>query len=131
MNRLSHRRIASYAAAQLGSGAKPRVVATALAAYLVATKQSQKVDSLLADIRYQFAYSHGVLQASVTSARPLAPDQKTSLSRSLMQHYGARRVELHEVVDPAVLGGVKIDTPDKTLDQTTRSRLQALQRMSI
>lgn len=49
----------------------------------------------------------GRVRARVVTARPLADDQRESLRRALERRTG-KQVEIHAVVEPAVVGGVSV-----------------------
>jgi F-type H+-transporting ATPase subunit delta len=82
-----------------------RTVGVALAAY-------QKV---AAEVRGQ-----GV--ATVHVARPLADADRERLTASLSRTYG-RAIHLNVVVDPSVIGGIRVEIGDDVIDGTVSSRL--------
>lgn len=65
------------------------------------------------------------IHAYVETAVPLEPAMRDSLRRRL-ETASSRTVELHEHVDPALLGGASIRVGDRRIDRTLRRRLQAL-----
>jgi F-type H+-transporting ATPase subunit delta len=82
-----------------------RTVAVALAAY-------QKV---AAEVRGQ-----GV--ATVRVARPLPDAARTRLAGALARTYG-REVHLNVIVDPEVIGGIRVEIGDDVIDGTVATRL--------
>jgi F-type H+-transporting ATPase subunit delta len=82
-----------------------RTVGVALAAY-------QKV---AAEVREQRV-------ATVRVARPLAESERERLQAVLSRSYG-RTVHLNVVVDPQVIGGIRVDIGDDVIDGTVASRL--------
>ena len=82
-----------------------RTVAVALAAY-------QKV---AAEVR-----GEGV--ATVRVARPLADADRDRLAGALARTYG-RDVHLNVIVDPEVIGGIRVEIGDDVIDGTVSSRL--------
>ena len=78
----------------------------------------QRAERIVADAR-------GGIVATVTVARPLGAAQITRLEGGLGERYG-RTVVLDQVVDPAVVGGVRIAIGDDVIDGTVRSRLDGL-----
>ncbi|MDR1265086.1 MAG: F0F1 ATP synthase subunit delta [Propionibacteriaceae bacterium] len=69
----------------------------------------------------------GVEVAVATSARPLSESQRVRLAAALTARAG-RPVALEEVVDPAVVGGVKVELGDEVIDGTLTARLGAARR---
>lgn len=62
------------------------------------------------------------LIATVWVAAPLEGDQKERLARSLAQQY-SHEVHLNVVVDPALLGGVRVSIGDDVIDSTIQNRV--------
>ena len=65
--------------------------------------------------------------AHVTVARPLSDDQSQRLRGALSRQVG-RDVTLQVVVDPAVMGGVRVQVGDEVIDGTVSHRLAAAER---
>jgi F-type H+-transporting ATPase subunit delta len=68
----------------------------------------------------------GYVYARVTTARPLAAPVRSSVEAFLRQATGARELELETRVEPAVIGGVRLEIPTAELDATVRHRLAKL-----
>ena len=82
-----------------------RTVGAALAAY----------QQIAADV-------HGQNVATVRVARPLSDIERERLTESLTRQYD-RRVHLNVVVDPRVLGGMRVEIGDDVIDGTVINRL--------
>ena len=63
--------------------------------------------------------------AVVTVARPLPQAQLDRLKAGLSSRFG-REVAVNEVVDPSVLGGMRIEFGDELIDDTAAARLKQL-----
>jgi F-type H+-transporting ATPase subunit delta len=63
--------------------------------------------------------------ATITTAAPLASAQLERLRSKLSQSYG-RELMVNQVVDAAVLGGVKVQIGDDIIDGSVLTRLQDL-----
>lgn len=63
--------------------------------------------------------------ATVTVARPLPADQLERLQAGLSSRFG-REVSLNQVVDPSVIGGLRIEFGDELIDDTAAARLKQL-----
>lgn len=118
--RLSRRKLAEYAAEQLVSG--NREVLRELAAYLVDEKRVSEVELLVRDIESQLA-DKGELIARVQTAHAIDTKQLTQYIRQITD---ATSVHVVSTVDPALIGGIKIDLPDSSLDTTVKRKLTAL-----
>ena len=76
---------------------------------------------------YQACYNreHGVVEAVVTTAKPLDAGQKQKLTEKLQSMTG-KEVVIKEKVDASVLGGVLLQMDGKRYDSTVAHRLQAI-----
>jgi len=87
-----------------------RTVGVALAAY----------EQVAADV-----YGQGV--ATVRVARPLSDTDRERLVAALRRQYD-RDIHLNEVVDPEVLGGIRVEIGDDVIDGTVANRLDDARR---
>jgi F-type H+-transporting ATPase subunit delta len=69
----------------------------------------------------------GRLQASVTTARKLDTELLDAL-RTALEQRTRKSVVLTEHIDPAVIGGVRVNIGDRVLDGTLRRSLQDMRR---
>lgn len=65
--------------------------------------------------------------ATVRVARPLDGDQYERL-RSVLSRQVGRDIDMHVVVDPAVLGGVRVELGDEVIEGTVAGRLEQARR---
>jgi len=119
--RLSRRKIATYAADQLLAGVSKAKVIRSVAAYLVDARRTRERTLLVRDIEDALA-SRGHVIADVASAHPLT----TVLEAEIKKLVGADSLQLRELVEPSLLGGVRIDIPGRRFDGTIRRKLTAL-----
>ena len=88
---------------------------------------------ILMDLRLQSVADHrdaavaGEGTAVVRVAAPLSEADTTRLAAALAKKYG-REVHLNIVVDPAIVGGIKVSIGDDVIDGTISSRLDGAQR---
>ena len=75
--------------------------------------------------RDRYNHAHDILPVTATTALPLSQDQQTRLQKKLAQLTG-KTVELHNRVDTAVLGGIRLDYDGMQMDDTLRHRLDAV-----
>lgn len=120
--KLSRRKIAAHFADELVAG---RNIVRPLAAYLIESRRVREAGLVVRSIEAALA-DRGVLLADVASSRTLAQDTQAEITNYLKQATGASHVELRPSVDPHLLGGVRIDTPNERLDTTLRHRLNQL-----
>ena len=68
---------------------------------------------------------NGILPVKAVTAVPMTEAQMTKLSKKLNALTG-KQIELHNVVDPKCLGGVRLDYDGKRVDDTVQHRLDAV-----
>ena len=123
--RLSRRAVAAYIATGLTDGKSKEVLLAQLAGYLVESKRTKELDLIVRDIEYNLA-ERGFVNAAITSAYDLSAETKKVLEAFVKSKTNAKQVSLSSVVDPAILGGIKIATAGRELDQTVAHQLSVL-----
>jgi len=103
-----------------------------LPATLTLVKQSlhgtyRTVGVALNEYRSVAAEVHGQGVATIRVAAPLSESDLGRLGEALSRQYG-RPVHLDQVVDPAVIGGIRVEIGDDVIDGTVSSRLDDAQR---
>ena len=63
--------------------------------------------------------------ATVITATPLSDDQAARVARGIAQRYG-RDITVNRVVDPSVIGGVRVQVGGDVIDGTVATRLADL-----
>jgi len=66
--------------------------------------------------------------ATVRVAKPLSSDQRNRLRTALSQKIG-REVTIQEVIDPDILGGVRVELGDEVFEGTVADRLESARRL--
>ena len=67
----------------------------------------------------------GIAQAEVRTALPLGDEERAELAAAV-ERLAGRQVEITEVVDPDLIGGVAVRIGDQLYDASVRSRLERL-----
>jgi F-type H+-transporting ATPase subunit delta len=98
----------------------------ALAAYMVTHKMVDDADMIINDIARELHTQSGVLTVEVRSAKALSETLRSSIKQYLSNQTEAKRVNVHESVEPELLGGFIAQTPDAELDASVRTRLRKL-----
>jgi len=100
-------------------------VAVAVIAHLVANPRGRGVSAALREGARIAADQGGSELATVTVAAPLNADQQKKLA-GLLEKSAGRAVRVTTVVDPALVGGVRIQIGDEVIDGSVRSRIEDL-----
>lgn len=97
----------------------------AIARHLVRQPRGRRINELVRTAAATVADESGLQIATVTSAAPITPDQLERLQKTLSAQYG-RPVGIHWVLDPQLLGGLRIQVGDDVVDGSVSSRLHDL-----
>lgn len=127
MPKLSRRRVAREITALLVQ--KPERQAELLkqtAAYLLQHKKANEAHLLMLDIAQELQKTQGVVSAEVQSAFGLTATSRSGITDMLKKVTGAQTVELSETVEPELIGGVVIRTPEFELDASVKRQLTQL-----
>ncbi|MEH7883231.1 F0F1 ATP synthase subunit delta [Bacillus sp. JJ1609] len=71
---------------------------------------------------------HGIADAKVYSIRPLTEDESDALSASFAAKVGKKSLRIQNIVDPELLGGLKIRIGNRIYDGSLRGKLNRLER---
>jgi F-type H+-transporting ATPase subunit delta len=127
MAKTSRRTIARIVAEKLtADGADGAAIMREVAAYLLDNNLVDDADMIINDIAEELYLQTGRLVVEVTSARPLSPEARQNLVGYLQKEVGASDVELHEMVDEDLIGGLIARTPSAELDVSVRNKLRQL-----
>lgn len=107
-----------------------RELAREVAAYLLDTGQSAQLESLIRDIM-EYRAQHGVVEAIAVSAHDIT-DATVKDVEAILKHEYPKAKSLHVIrhIDPAVVGGVRVDLANEQLDLTVRNRLDTFKRLT-
>lgn len=108
----------------LGEKSAPETVRLA---ELAATHRTTRFDHAIEGYLTIAARRQEQLTATVTTAVPLTQEQVDRLTAALGSHYD-RAVRVNAVVDPQVVGGIRVDIGDEVIDGTILSRLDEARR---
>jgi F-type H+-transporting ATPase subunit delta len=96
--------------------------------HVVADPRGRKVAAAINELVTLAAVRRERLVAVATVARPLEDEQRSRLVAALARIY-SRDVDLQVVVDPTVLGGVRVEVGDEVIDGTIAHRLEQARRL--
>ena len=123
--KLSRRSLATYVSDTLIKGTDSAKVVRELAAYLIESRRTKELELIVRDVNYNLA-QNGIVGATLTSAFELEVETKAAIERFVAAHTKASKVSIDTVIEPSVLGGVKISLPGEELDQTISHQLTVL-----
>jgi F-type H+-transporting ATPase subunit delta len=77
------------------------------------------------EYRKRYNQDHGIVEATVTSAMELSERQKQALLQKLEKISG-KKVDMTCYVNPALIGGIRLDMEGKRYDGSASERLESL-----
>jgi len=101
----------------------------AIVTHLVEQPRGRRIGQMLTSAASLVADQGGQSIATVTSAKPLPVAQLERLRSGLSRQYG-RSLRMNEVIDPSILGGVRVQVGDDVIDGSIAARLNDL-RLSL
>lgn len=104
----------------IGSSAAPAT--TLIVSSLVQQPRERRVRQLLSRAMRIVGEQRGRTVATVTTAAPLSADQSARLAGALSAKYG-QDVTLNTVIDPTVVGGLRVQIADDVIDGSISARL--------
>lgn len=130
MNKVSRRSLARYGADQLLAGAPATVVARHLAGVLIDSQRQKEAQLLLADINYELQSRGRLAAATVTTASELSANLKHEIVSLIKKSSKVEQVILTEQIDKKIIGGLRIETAERTWDKTVIGQLDKLREAS-
>jgi F-type H+-transporting ATPase subunit delta len=100
---------------------------TNLAKLLIESDRVRDVGAIEVEFQRLADESAGRVRAIVTTAIELTPKDRDRVADELSKRLG-KEISLHVVVDPRILGGLKVQYGDRLVDASVATRLQQLRR---
>ncbi len=110
----------------IDSPAQAKRIMQMAAAYLMEQGRLGESDLLLNDIAHELQVQTGLLSVEVTSALALSKEARDNLVAFMKQATNATSVNVFQMVDTDLVGGMVARTPDAELDVSVRSKLRKL-----
>jgi F-type H+-transporting ATPase subunit delta len=106
-------------------GGKANLATVSIVRHLVQSPRGRRIGELLQSAAETVADASGGIVATVTAAAPLSDAQLAKLTSTLTTQYGREpRIALR--IDPAVIGGLRVQIGEDVIDGTVASRLADL-----
>jgi F-type H+-transporting ATPase subunit delta len=99
--------------------------ALSLVLLMVRRGRPRAVERMIAHFGELLRSERGIVLAEVRTAMRLEPEQRTAVSERLAQLTGDQ-VEMNEVVDESLIGGIAVRIGDRLYDASVRNRLERL-----
>lgn len=86
-------------------------------------KRESNIPSILNSFIETYNEEHGIATVQVSTATELSDSIKKELSKKIMESYNFKNIDLSEVVDEKLIGGMVIRIGDKQIDESVRRKL--------
>ncbi|MEK7621080.1 MAG: F0F1 ATP synthase subunit delta [Patescibacteria group bacterium] len=100
-----------------------RGIAKKIASYLIDTKQTLQMDSIMRDVM-SVREAKGIYEINVATAHPLSTSQTDNIETYIKNHFdNCENVIIHQKIDSTLLGGVRIESAHYLIDRSVKSEL--------
>jgi len=83
---------------------------------------------IIDEFEKRYDVARGILEVEVTTAVNLPEEQKERLTNAVAQKFGYQTATLSEHVDPAIIGGVIVESNYQIIDGSIKKRLENLRK---
>jgi F-type H+-transporting ATPase subunit delta len=106
-----------------GEGVSPQALSLVL--LMIRRGRPGAIDRMIAHFSELLRRERGIALAEVRTALPLEEEQRTAVAERLAQLTG-EQVEMNEMVDKSLIGGIAVRIGDTLYDASVRNRLERL-----
>lgn len=111
------------------SGAHQAVVNTLH--LLIDKKRMNEVSLVAEEFQALAAAAQGAAEATVFSTRTLTDAERAEISAAFAKLVGMEKLEITNVIEPSLLGGVRVQIGNYIYDSTVASKLEGLKRTLV
>lgn len=123
-------KIAKTIADRIDRSDSPQAVSREIAAYLLAERRVDDLDSVMRDL-WQIRADAGVVEVVAASAHPLTDDIKQNIKSEIKRHYpDAKDISIDELFDPTIIGGVRLSLANQQLDMSVEAKLNKFKQLT-
>ncbi len=101
-----------------------------IAAYLLSERRTADLEPILRDIM-QYRADHGIVEVVAVSAHALTATVRKDIEQQVQRTMPeAKKIIITEAIEPAMIGGVRLEFPNQQLDLTVRAQLSRLKQLT-
>lgn len=130
MAKSSRKELAGALNGMITTSSDPSKLAKAIARYLTEERQTKDLDGLMRDI-IRMRENDGIIEVTATTAFPLSDQLKRDIRSLIEKQHNTTHIIINEVIDPYVVGGLKLETSEQQLDVTVQAKLHRLKRAIV
>ena len=114
---------------QIFANANPIVINTLLV--LIDRNRLAVVSDIISEFMILSNEAQGVAEAKVYTTRALTEEQRTNISSVFAKNVGKQSLNIQNIVDPSIIGGIRIQIGNRIYDSTLITKLDRLKRNLI
>lgn len=123
-------RISQTIADKTFKGGSAQELSREIAAYLLSERRVQDLDSIMRDVQGEWA-DRGRVEVIAESAYALTTDIRRDIEREVKKVYpDAKEIVISDVINPEVIGGVRLNLPDQQLDLSIEAKLNKFKQLT-
>ena len=111
------------------TSAAPAVVNTVK--FLIDKKRINELTVVAEEFQTLAAASQGAAEAVVYSTRALTDEERAEISASFAQLVGKQKLEITNLIEPSLIGGIRVQIGNYIYDSTVASKLEGLKRTLV
>lgn len=93
---------------------------------LIAKQRIKNVSEIYEQLVHLINEKLSILDMKIITVEPLEEQQLNSIKEKFRNKYSARGVKTTEIVDPSIIGGIKVIIGDKVYDGSVKGRIESL-----
>ncbi|NME05740.1 F0F1 ATP synthase subunit delta [Psychrobacillus sp. BL-248-WT-3] len=114
---------------QIFSNANPIVINTLLV--LIDKKRLSEVTNIVEEFMTLSNEAQGVADAKVYTTRELTEVERANVSSVFAKNVGKQSLRIQNIVDPSIIGGIRVQIGNRIYDSTLSTKLDRLKRNLI
>ncbi|WP_046174584.1 F0F1 ATP synthase subunit delta [Domibacillus indicus] len=95
---------------------------------LVERRRANEISAVCEEFIHLANEERGIAEAVVFSTRPLTEEEEASVSHTFSRKVGKQTLNIENIVDPNLLGGLKVRIGNRIFDGTLRGKLNRLEK---
>lgn len=129
-------KIAAALADKIDANTSASKLSREIAAYLLEARRTGELNSLLRDIM-EVRASRGIVEVMAVTAHPITAAVRADIEKNIRKHIllaagapAASKIIVSERLDPAVVGGVRLELANRQLDLSVRAQLNRFKQLT-
>ncbi|MBC7582010.1 F0F1 ATP synthase subunit delta [Aeromicrobium sp.] len=120
----------TIAESTLNSGSSTALVHE-IAAYLLSENRVGELNSIMRDVQADWAKA-GYVEVLASTAHELSADVRAKITKQVQTlHPDAKQIIVTEVLDPTIIGGVRLSLANRQLDLSVEAKLNKFKQFTL